>query len=188
MPMNTMLVGLIGGSSSASSRTWPAISNGSRLREKPIAPVAQNAHCSAHPACDEMHNVSRFPSGMATVSIAWPSARRKRNLRVPSTDCWSKSTCRRGIVNREASWSRSSRGRSLIASNDGAGFTHRCAGDLPRSIGRLTQLGHELTELGERVGGARFRRFVTPDSLNAGARPSLRGCDEPALTGSGADA
>ena len=86
IPMNTMFVTLIGGSSRRISRTCPAISNASRLRLKPIAPVAQNAHCSAQPACDEMHSVTRSPSGIATVSIASPSCRRKRNFSVPSAD------------------------------------------------------------------------------------------------------
>ena len=63
MPMKTMFVGRSGGSSSASSRTWPAISDGARLREKPMSPVAQKEHCSAHPACDEMQNVSRLAVG-----------------------------------------------------------------------------------------------------------------------------
>ena len=47
------------------------------------APVAQNAHWSAHPACDEMQNVRRSPSGIATVSMASPSCRRKRNFSRP---------------------------------------------------------------------------------------------------------
>jgi hypothetical protein len=51
-----------------------------------MTPVEQNEHCSAHPACDEMHSVRRFPSGIATVSIASPSARRNRNFSVPSAD------------------------------------------------------------------------------------------------------
>ena len=46
-------------SSSVTSRTWPAISNGLRLRENPIAPVAQNEHWSAQPAWDEMQRVRR---------------------------------------------------------------------------------------------------------------------------------
>jgi hypothetical protein len=86
IPMNTMFVTATGSSSRRISRAWPAISNGSRFREKPIAPVAQNAQRSAHPACDEMQSVTRFPSGIATASIASPSASRKRNFRVPSVD------------------------------------------------------------------------------------------------------
>ena len=72
-----------------------AISCTSRLRENPIAPVAQNAHCSAHPACDEMQSVIRLPSGMATVSIASLSRSLNRNFSVPSFE-----VCRAAIASR----------------------------------------------------------------------------------------
>ena len=57
-----------------------------RFRRNPIRPVAQNAQPRAHPACDEMQRVRREPDGMSTHSIASPSARRHRNLRVPSDE------------------------------------------------------------------------------------------------------
>ncbi len=49
MPMNTTLVGFNAASRNTTSRTWPAISPGERLRRHPIRPVAQNTHPSAHP-------------------------------------------------------------------------------------------------------------------------------------------
>ena len=96
MPMKTMLVGLSSGFRSTISRTWPAISNGVRLRRKPIRPVAQKAQRRAQPACEEMQSVRRLPVGISTDSIASPSASRQRYFRVPSADCWMVSSCRRG--------------------------------------------------------------------------------------------
>ena len=84
--MNTMFVGLRAGSRSTSSRTCPAISLAERLRRNPMRPVAQNTQPSAQPACDEMHNVRRLPSGMRTDSIASPSSSAQRNFWVPSVD------------------------------------------------------------------------------------------------------
>ena len=80
IPMNTMLVMPMGGSSRRISRTCAAISHVARLRENPMRPVAQNAHLSAQPACEEMHSVTRLPSGMATLSIASPSGEAKQEL------------------------------------------------------------------------------------------------------------
>ena len=102
IPMKTTFVTAIGGSSSAISRTCAAISHAARLRWKPMRPVAQKAHWSAQPACDEMQSVSRPPSGMATVSISCPSGRRKRNFSVPSDEVCRATISRRGIVNRSA--------------------------------------------------------------------------------------
>ena len=45
-----------------------------------MAPVAQNAHCNAHPTCDEMQSVSRLPSGIATVSIGLAVVQAKQEL------------------------------------------------------------------------------------------------------------
>ncbi len=123
--MKTTLVMSIGGSSRRISRTWPAISDAVRLRVNPIAPVAQNAHCNAQPACDEMHNVIRSPSGIATLSIASLSDRRNRNFSVPSTDFWRAAISRRGRVNSSASASRSDLGNSVISSKLRAGFCHK---------------------------------------------------------------
>ena len=96
MPMKTMLVGRSSGVASTISRTCPAISNGVRLRRKPMRPVAQKAQRRAHPACDEMQSVRREPLGMSTDSIASPSARRQRYFRVPSADCWTTSALQPG--------------------------------------------------------------------------------------------
>src|SRR5260221_633005 len=83
------------------------------------------AHRSAQPACDEMQSVTRLPSGIATVSIASPSLRRKRNFCVPSTDFWRTTNSSRGNANAESSSLRSAAGNSVIASNDAAGFCQR---------------------------------------------------------------
>src|SRR2546422_3243682 len=41
----------------------------SRLRRKPIRPVAQNTQPRAQPTWDETHSVRRVPSGISTDSI-----------------------------------------------------------------------------------------------------------------------
>ena len=124
----------------------------------PIAPVAQNAHCSAQPACDEMHSVIRSPSGMATVSIASPSRRRNRNFSVPSFD-----RCRAAI---------SSRGKVELRGE--------------RFAKGLWQIGHRR-EVGGRIlpeapndlvdAIRRLRRFArrTPRAARARARARHRG-------------
>ncbi len=50
-------------------------------------PVAQNAHASAQPTCEETHTEKRpgFSSGMRTVSISAPPGRRKLNFTKGST-------------------------------------------------------------------------------------------------------
>ena len=92
----------------------------------PIAPVAQKAHWSAHPACDEMQSVSRDPSGIETVSMNSPSSRRKRNFSVPSFDVWRMASARRGIVKCSSSRFLNATGRSVIAAKLSAGFCQRC--------------------------------------------------------------
>ena len=68
---------------SPAARAWPrtrrtcsTISHASRLRASPSRPVAQNAHASAHPACELTHALKRpaRSSGMRTASMTWPSA------------------------------------------------------------------------------------------------------------------
>ena len=115
MPMNTTLVGRSAGSRRTISRTWPAISNGERLRRKPIRPVAQNEHRSAQPPWLEMQRVRRVPDGMRTDSIASPSARRQRNLRVPSEESCSTSAARRGMGKASSSSARSPSGSSVAS-------------------------------------------------------------------------
>ena len=53
---------------------------------RPAAPVAQNTHERAQPACAETHRVRRNPSGMSTLSTASPSSRRNKTFSVPSEE------------------------------------------------------------------------------------------------------
>src|SRR5512140_541331 len=87
---------------SASARTastWRTISDASRLREKPSAPVAQKAQARAQPACEETQTMYFFslPSyalvsapgasqgtGMRTASTSAPSCRWNRYFTKPS--------------------------------------------------------------------------------------------------------
>ena len=57
-----------------------------RFLSKPCAPVAQNVHCNAHPACEEIHKVSLFFSGILTISIIEPESSLIKYFLVPSGD------------------------------------------------------------------------------------------------------
>ena len=146
MPMNTTFVTGMGGSSRRISRTWPAISCTARLREKPIAPVAQNAHCSAHPACEEMQSVTRLPSGIATVSMASPSARRKRNFSVPSADFCRAAISRRGRANSCGEPLAERRWEIAHAREVGRRRDPQMAHDLPGAVRGQALGGHERVQ------------------------------------------
>ena len=126
IPMKTTLVTCLGGVNRRISRTCPAISNISRLRVKPIAPVAQKAHCSAQPACEEMQSVRREPSGIATVSMNSPSSRRNRNFSVPSLEVCLAASVSRGIVKCSSRRFLNATGMSVIASKLSTALCHRC--------------------------------------------------------------
>ena len=68
--------------------TCPTISAVVRLRAYPPFPVAQKLHRMGQPTWLETHTVSRVPSreGIPTVSITWPSARRRSSFWVPSAE------------------------------------------------------------------------------------------------------
>ena len=66
--------------------TWPAISPAVRCRTRPILPVRQNAQPIAQPTCVEMQKVCAGVSGMNTDSMCWPSASRRTNFWVPSSE------------------------------------------------------------------------------------------------------
>ena len=71
MPIYTMLLMAWPYNCSASrfiSMYWSKISEKCRLRVKPNVPVAQKAHFSAHPTCEEMQAVTRCPEGINTPS------------------------------------------------------------------------------------------------------------------------
>ena len=93
---------------------------------KPIAPVAQKAHCNAQPACDEMHSVRREPSGMATVSMNSPSSSRNRNFSVPSLEVCRIASVSRGAVNCSSRRFLNATGTSVIAAKPSTGLCQRC--------------------------------------------------------------
>ena len=84
-------------------------------------PVAQKAHWSAHPACDEMQSVSRPPSGIATVSISCPSGSSKRNFSVPSDDVWRVMSSILGMEKCSASAARNVAGSTVMDAKSAAG-------------------------------------------------------------------
>ena len=56
------------------------------LSLKPCVAVEQKLQFSMQPTCDETHRVPRSDSGMNTVSMQLPSARRNSHLREPSSE------------------------------------------------------------------------------------------------------
>ena len=123
MPMNTTLLGRIF-SSKIISRTCAVISQGSKLRPNPMAPVAQNTHANAHPTWDEMHRVRRSPSGITTDSIRAPSISFQRNFTVPSFETCRDTTTGLRIGNSASSVRTMAAGRLEVLSQLAAGLCH----------------------------------------------------------------
>src|SRR5262245_66264077 len=73
--------------------TCETISAVDKLRVNPSFPVRQNWQASAHPICDERHNVKRSSPGIATDSTVAPSASASSKRRVPSADSNSLTAC-----------------------------------------------------------------------------------------------
>ena len=69
--------------------SWPIISATVKLRLNPWRAVEQKVQSKAQPTCEDTHKVPRSSSGINTVSMALPSAKRKTHLQVPSADCCS---------------------------------------------------------------------------------------------------
>ena len=74
----------------------------------------------AHPACDEMHSVSRVGVGMSTDSMRSPSSRRHRCLAVPSTERETLAGSGAVKANASARAARSACGRSVISAKEKA--------------------------------------------------------------------
>ena len=81
IPINTTLVSV---SVSGMLIIWLMISAGVRLPWNPCRPVMQKVQPMRQPFCDEMHRVARSPSGIYTLSTAFPSLVAKRYFTVPS--------------------------------------------------------------------------------------------------------
>ena len=65
--------------------TWLIISFTSRFLTKPSCPVAQKAHFTGQPTCDDMHRVFLLSLCLNnTVSMVFPSSSLKRNFSVLS--------------------------------------------------------------------------------------------------------
>ena len=117
MPISTMLnFESRSPSSSASTRTCPAISPALRLRTSPILPVRQKPHFIAQPTCVEMQNVWLGVSGMKTDSMRRLSSRPSSSFTVPSDEVSFAMTA--GVEMRKCSArsARSGRDRSVIFS------------------------------------------------------------------------
>ena len=94
----------------SSTRSW---------RRRPSRAVEQNRHAMAHPTWEETHSVSRWRSGMRTLSTSSPSPRRSANFRVPSVDRESTATSTAGPEISAASAERSAAGRLFIPAGSG---------------------------------------------------------------------
>ncbi len=115
--MNTRLRRSRGDSPSprATARICPTTSPAVRLRPKPSAPVAQNAHLAGQPTMVDTQIVLRSRYGMYTASICRWSGRVNRYLTLPS-ELRNVSVFRKGSrVYSCASSSRSPAGRLLMA-------------------------------------------------------------------------
>ena len=86
-----------------------------RLRENPIAPVAQNVQAIAQPTCVDTHSVVRDGSGISTASICASSAVRRIALTVPSFERSTRSTSSDRVCHSCSSFCRSARSRLVIS-------------------------------------------------------------------------
>src|SRR5215813_2075645 len=120
------------------SNIWSRISLARRFRFRPKTAVAQKAQPNPHPAWVETQSVSRFASGMSTLSMLLPSDNPKRNFLVPSLETASRRSVKRPIVKPSAKRARSEAERFVISANDTARFwNNHCQTCLARYEGSL---------------------------------------------------
>ncbi|AUX32786.1 uncharacterized protein SOCE836_049330 [Sorangium cellulosum] len=115
------------------SRTCSTISQASRLRARPMRPVAQKAQASAQPTCELTHAEYRpgRSSGMRTDSIVAPSSRRNAYFTNGSSALARRSTSASVLIS-PAERAASSAARRTVAGARAGSSPRRCASETMR--------------------------------------------------------